>query len=138
MDWDNNGEPEIVDDNLHTYTSQEWHIVKGTLNSSYSWCRADNMDYYIGHNLDYKNGITISPCGKIETYDNTALADVIMLDKDHKYGADHVGIVAAFEYCTGTPLVDAHNENRYHTSWANGPILHNWRMDYELEDYGAG
>ena len=45
MDWNSNGVPESTNP---PYPSQEWHIVKGTLNSSYSWCRADNMDYYIG------------------------------------------------------------------------------------------
>jgi len=135
MDWNNNGVPESTNP---PYPSQEWHIVKGTLNSSYSWCRADNMDYYIENNIDYKTGQIISPCGWTETYDNAALADVITLDQNGEGTADHVGIVAAFEYYTGTPLVDAHNNNQYHTSWAGYPILHSWRMDYELENYGAG
>lgn len=115
MDWNNNGEPEVADDNTHTYTSQEWHIVKGTLNSSYSWCRADNMDSYIENNIDYKNGQTISPYDWTETYDNATLADVITLDQNGEGTADHIGIVTAFEHYTGAPLVDAHNENRYHT-----------------------
>lgn len=135
MDWNNNGVPESTNP---PYPSQEWHIVKGTLNSSYSWCRADNMDYYVENNIDYKTGQIISPCGWTETYDNAALADVITLDQNGEGTADHVGIVAAFEYYTGTPLVDAHNNNQYHTSWAGYPILHSWRMDYELENYGAG
>lgn len=135
MDWNNNGVPESTNP---PYPSQEWHIVKGTLDSSYSWCRADNMDYYIGNNIDYKTGQIISPYGWTETYDNAALADVITLDQNGEGTADHVGIVAAFEYYTGTPLVDAHNNNQYHTSWAGYPILHSWRMDYELEKYGAG
>jgi len=135
MDWNNNGVPESTNP---PYPSQEWHIAKGTLNSSYSWCRADNMDYYVENNIDYKTGQIISPCGWTETYDNAALADVITLDQNGEGTADHVGIVAAFEYYTGTPLVDAHNNNQYHTSWAGYPILHSWRMDYELENYGAG
>jgi len=135
MDWNNNGVPESTNP---PYPSQEWHIVKGTLNSSWSWCRADNMDYYVENNIDYKTGQIISPCGWTETYDNAALADVITLDQNGEGTADHVGIVAAFEYYTGTPLVDAHNNNQYHTSWAGYPILHSWRMDYELENYGAG
>ena len=96
------------------------------------------MDYYVENNIDYKTGQIISPCGWTETYDNAALADVITLDQNGEGTADHVGIVAAFEYYTGTPLVDAHNNNQYHTSWAGYPILHSWRMDYELENYGAG
>ncbi len=139
MDNDNNGVTEIADDNSHTYISQEWHIVKGTFDSSLSWCRVDNMDYYIKNNIDYKTGKKISPCAYgTESYYNAALADVITLDQNHKWGADHVGIVAGFDHYTGTPLVDAHNLNQYHTSWANGPILHSFRMDYELERYGAG
>ncbi len=69
---------------------------------------------------------------------NAARGDVIALDQNGEGTADHVGIVAAFDYYTGTPLVDAHDNNRYHTSWANASILHGLRMDYELERYGAG
>jgi len=136
MDWNNNGVPESP--NPPDYPSQEWHIKKGTLNSSWSWCRADNLDYYILNNIDYKSGVTISPYGWNKTYSDSALGDVITLDKTKDGTADHVGIVTAFEYYTGTPLVDAHNNNRYHTCWAEAPILHCWRMDYELDCFGSG
>ncbi|NCO27683.1 MAG: hypothetical protein COS15_02490 [Caldiserica bacterium CG02_land_8_20_14_3_00_36_38] len=136
-DWYNNGI--IEDPNNAPYPSQEWHIVKGTLNSSWSWCRADNLDYYILYNLDYKYGTTASPYGWTESYMDAARGDVITLDKNGEGTADHVGIVVAFDYYTGTPLVDAHDNNQYHTSWKTcGIILHNLRMDYEFERYGAG
>jgi hypothetical protein len=133
LDWDNNGT--VEDPNNPPYSSQEWHIIKLTLNSSYSSCRADNQDYYVQNDIDYIYGRNHSPYGWTEGYMDSALGDVIALDQNNNGTADHVGIVAAFDYYTGTPLVDAHNKNRYHVSWEYAGVLHGLRIDNEYDRF---
>jgi hypothetical protein len=68
---------------------------------------------------------------------DSAPGDVIALDQNNNGTADHVGIVAAFDYYTGTPLVDAHNNNRYHVSWEYAGVLHGLRINYEHYRFGT-
>jgi hypothetical protein len=43
-------------------------------------------------------------------------SDIVYLDRNYNQIPDHVGIVAVIA-TDGTPLVDAHAENRWHMSW---------------------
>jgi hypothetical protein len=106
----NNG----VTEQLEPGVSQEWHIDPyPNYNPSYSWTWCPCQEYYALHNYDWlQRGFK----GYMTVYRNLAVGDIVYLDRNYNQIPDHVGIVAVIA-TDGTPLVDAHAENRWHMSW---------------------
>jgi len=120
LDWYNNG---ITEEGYPNNRSQEWHIDIGTTNASLSWIQADTLEVYVRGNMDYMNRTAPPPFGgeagssvnHVDSYMKGRIGDLVTLDQNSNGSPDHVGIIVAFR-SDGVPLVDAHNNDRYHVS----------------------
>lgn len=126
MDWYNNEIPEQP--NSNPAVSQEWHIyLYSNYSPSYSWTWCPCQDSYSLYNYTW---LQCGFIGYLTSYLNLAKGDIVYLDQNNNQVPDHVGIVVAFAP-NGTPLVDAHTEDRYHVSWKYAQLYHCIHLNYE-------
>ena len=127
MDWYNNG---VTEAGYPNNRSQEWHIGIGTTNASLSWIQADTLEVYVRGNMDYMNRTAPPPFGgeagssvnHVDSYMKGRIGDLVTLDQNSNGSPDHVGIIVAFR-SDGVPLVDAHNNDRYHSTITHGKTV---------------
>ena len=80
--------------------------------------------------MDYMNRTAPPPFGgeagssvsHVDSYMNGRIGDLVTLDQNSNGSPDHVGIIVAFR-SDGVPLVDAHNNDRYHSTITHGKTV---------------